>query len=113
VFSERDARRYCAAASAASSKFATGAGNSTIVSRSNQCRTSSGAAPAGKGMENFSAPTAGGSGKIAGIIVWSGGITGGPGQVGGMRRSSQRQARSASRVVPTEAQNPGPRVRAS
>jgi hypothetical protein len=71
VFSERDARRYCAAASAASSKFATGAGNSAIVSRSNQWRTSSGAAPAGKGMEDFSAPAAGGSGKIAGMIVWS------------------------------------------
>jgi hypothetical protein len=101
----------CAAASAASPKLATGAGNSAIVSRSNQCRTSSGEAPAGSGTVNFSAPLAAGSGKIAGMVASSGGITAGARQVGryGVRRKIR--ARRASRSVPAEAQNPGARVR--
>ena len=87
-------------------KFATGAGNSTIVSRSNQWRTSSGAAPAGNGTENFSAPAAAGSGKIAGMVASSGGITASPRQVGryGVRRKIRARSLSA------EAHNPGPRL---
>jgi hypothetical protein len=98
VFSARDARRYCAAASTASSKLATGAGNSTIVSISNQCRTSSGAGPAGNETKNFPAAAAGGSGKIAGMAVSSGGIIGSPGDARQGATAAQRGSLVAGRA---------------